>query len=682
MAEGQDRLNLLVVDDDPGIVGELESTLGDAPLNFKFADTPNAISRTLEENTIDLAVAHVHSGSQALLESLVRALRGQSPPPPILALADPEPDSAAAAAQYSVEGLARVDDPRNTARIIRDRAMAILTGREQSEALRQVSDIQDRYNLLLESSREAIAYLHEGLHIYANPSYLEQFGYNSFEELEGFSILDLLPDAHDGTDLKKLLRSLSKGELPEAPIDVQAERADGSRFRARADFSPARYEGERCTQIMIREQVELSDNAELQEELEKLRSRDMVTGLKNRQAFIKHVQDRIASAQDDDDAHVAVFMLTLDDYAGLQGKLGAAASDPIVKQLAQWLAEVFDDTEASARFSDHVLAICMPTGDRDEAVALATRLVEHFSGRILEIGDKSPSVTISVGLTIGSGKMFSGEELLSQAQTALNEAERTGGNCYVRYRPRTDATDGNEMAQWSERLRHALNNREFRLVELPITSMEDDEFRITEVEPRLRVEGSDEVILPSTFRAAAVQTGLAVDLDRDLVERVASGETATGENAQILIGLSLPSLTDEAFCDWLQEQIESGRLTGNRLIVGIQEPEIRESLREVQRFATRFGARGVRLALMGVELETRVDNLLKNLGFDFMKLEGGLGSALSKNDAGRAALETLAGEAKEHKVAVISPPVENTSDLATLWQFGITLVQDDFVRDE
>ena len=39
--------------------------------------------------------------------------------------------------------------------------------------------------------------------------------------------------------------------------------------------------------------------------------------------------------------------------------------------------------------------------------------------------------------------------------------------------------------------------------------MEDDEFLITEFETRLRVDGSDEIIMPSTFRPAAAASGLA-----------------------------------------------------------------------------------------------------------------------------------------------------------------------------
>ena len=209
--------------------------------------------------------------------------------------------------------------------------------------------------------------------------------------------------------------------------------------------------------------------------------------------------------------------------------------------------------------------------------------------------------------------------------------------------------------------------------------MEDDEFQIRECECRLRIEGSDEVILPSTYRPAAVKAGLATDVDRHLIERlIADG---LDEESHLLIPLSLPSLTEDGFVDWLQERIEDETLPAQRLIVGVHVAEIQESLREVQRFATRFSARGVRFALLGVTLDAKVDLLLKNLTFDFLKIEGNLSAALGRDDVAKAALESLAREAKSHAIEVIAPKVENTADLAALWQYGITLVQDDFVRD-
>ena len=681
MTEEVDPLNILAVDEDPASVREIEALLDDPRLRFHFADTSNAFSRILEAEPVDLAVVHVHAGSDALLDPLSRQLRSSEPPIALIAMVSPDAEAALAAAHSGVNGCVRIDDQRSVARILEERIALIRENRSQRAALRQSSDIHERYNLLLESSREAIAYLHEGLHIYANPSYLEMFGYSSFDELEGFSILDLLSAGEATTDVKQLLKSLSRGDLPDEALELKAHRAEGEEFIASVEFSPARYDGEACTQIMIREKIEGGDSAELQQELEKLRSHDILTGLLNRQAFIRQLQDELASPPEN--RHMAVVLASLDDHSKLQEKIGAAATDLLIRHTAEVFGEAIEDSMLPARLSDHVLAARIWFDERSEAESLATRIIETFSGRVLEIRDKSPTVTASVGLAVGGSQLFSADELLAQSESALREAQRTGGNSYVRYRPSTDTADTGDAAQWTERLRHALNNEEFRLVRLPITSMEDDDFLISEFETRLRVEGSDEIIMPSIFRPAAARAGLATELDRDLIQNLIQwiGNHPEEEGA-MLVPLGGQSLVDDDFFSELQGLVDDETIDGRKLIVGFQEPEVRERVRELQRLISRLGARGVRFALLDVTPEDKIDLVLKNISVNFLKLGGDVSAALRNNEAARLALESLAEVAAGHEIQIIAPQVENTTDLAALWQFGITLVQDDFVREE
>jgi len=706
MTEEIDPLNVLAVDDEPGTVREIEALLEDARLRFHFADTSNAFSRILDAEPIDLALIHIHSGSEPLLDPLARQLRSSDPPIALIAMVSPGPESALAAAHFGVNGCVRIDDSRGLARVIGERVALLRINRGQHQALRQSSDIQERYNLLLESSREAIAYLHEGLHVYANPSYIELFGYSEFEKMEGFSILDLLSSDKTGPDLKQLLKSLSRGVLPESALELKAHRADGEDFRASAEFAPARYEGEACTQIMIREIQQAGDNAELQEEIEKLRSHDYLTGLLNRQAFIKQLQDELKRPPENQ--HMAVLLASLDDHASLQEKIGTAATDLLIRETAEIFREAVSEELLPSRLSDHVLAARLWFENRTEVESLATGIIEAYSGRILEIRDKSPTVTASVGLAVGGSQLFTADELLGQSESALREAQRTGGNSYVRYRPSSaGAADTGDIEQWTERLRHALNNEEFRLVQVPITSMEDDEFLMVEFESRLRVDNSDEIIMPATFRPAAEASGLASELDRDLIgnlvrwlgsqpgggsgDRVGTHPPHQGPAAglqggekfdhEMLVPLSGQSLSADDFIVELQQLVDDGTIDGRKLILGFPEPEVRERLRELQRVISRLGARGVRFALLDVTPEAKVDLVLKNVDVDYLKLGGDVSAALRNDERARSALETLTAAAAEHDIQIIAPQVENTTDLAALWQFGITLVQDDFVRD-
>ena len=51
---------------------------------------------------------------------------------------------------------------------------------------------EQRARALMESSRDAIAYIHDGMHVLANDAYLTLFGYNAFEEVEGMPMIDMV----------------------------------------------------------------------------------------------------------------------------------------------------------------------------------------------------------------------------------------------------------------------------------------------------------------------------------------------------------------------------------------------------------------------------------------------------------------------------------------------------------
>ena len=90
----------------------------------------------------------------------------------------------------------------------RDAIASDQTERFKHIVARELSDLHDRraYRLnekllretekrardLIDSSRDAIAYVHDGMHIYANKSYLKMFGYDELEDIEGMPILDMV----------------------------------------------------------------------------------------------------------------------------------------------------------------------------------------------------------------------------------------------------------------------------------------------------------------------------------------------------------------------------------------------------------------------------------------------------------------------------------------------------------
>jgi multidomain signaling protein FimX len=682
MASPVSEVKILVVTDDPSAPRELMQMLGDdSGARTLFADTSNAVSRTFETEGVDMVMIQIDANDLNLLESVSRLAREQERPVPVLAVirAD-DARSALAAAAAGVEGCVLTTNTRGIKRLAMFLVESVRSRTDARTALRRLEEIEDRYTLLLDSSSEAIAYIHEGLHIYANRAYLELFEYDSFEDLEGLSMLDLLSPSDEVPDLKKVLKALSRDDIPEDEMLLTAHRQDGTDFKATIHFSPARYGGEYCAQMLVREQISQADPA-LAEELKKLKTSDMLTGLLNRAAFLDQLRKEIESRPDT--TGLAVLLCSLDKYDDLQSRVGLGATDALIREAAELFKAASGEFMAMARISDHSFGVLVDHDSREQSEALAASIVDHCSGRIIDIRDTSLTISASVGLAVAGSEVPDPVSLVAQADSALNEALHAGGSAYVRYRPRVSADADEDDAAWEERLRHALDNDEFRMVTSSITSMDDDAFVINEVETRLRAEGSDEVLMPSVYLPAAARVGMAVRLDQDMIRRLANSlAERTGNDQHWLVPLCLDTISEQAAVHQLANMLKQKEIDPDHLIWGFREPEVREKLRRVQGFIETFKPLGASFALCDVGPDSQVEPLLRHLEIDYLRLAPEMIQNLSGNDSLRQQLSELVRDADEHQVRVIAPKVEHTGDLATLWQFGITLVQGDFVREE
>src|SRR5690625_4283662 len=268
-------------------------------------------------------------------------------------------------------------------------------------------------------------------------------------------------------------------------------------------------------------------------------------------AFIELVGQKLSAKQEDE--HLAILAIALDNREEMLDKVGIGASDELVRETAELLRDVIGDEHELARLRDHTFVMSVSADSRADIDKLAGSITENTSGRIIDVRDNSLTISVGVGLAITGSEPPEPATLAEQAESALVEALRAGGGSFVRYRPRVSFDDDENLAAWEERLRHALDQDEFSLVVLPVTSMEDDSFLINEIETRLRPEDSDEVILPSAYMGAAARAGLATRLDEDMLDRLEKlVAESSGQNAIWLAPLSLQTIGE-------QQSVQIGR---------------------------------------------------------------------------------------------------------------------------
>ena len=283
MAIERKTIRLLILEDSQNEAERLVSLFRNAghATRVHRLTSSDDLAETLQQ-TWDLLIC-APSSEQLEPSEAISAIRRQAKDLPVLQLVEGnDSESITEALLFGAQdALPQGEDERLV--LVAKRELANLEERRARRAAEvALREAEKRCQLLLESSVDAITYVHDGMHIYANRAYLELFKYDDGDELEGMPMIDLIAGA-DQAAFNDFLKNYQSAE-GHAELACQGVRADGSSFPAQMSFSPATYDGEPCIQVVIRAKT---SNAELEEKLREISSQDLVTGLFNRTHFLE-----------------------------------------------------------------------------------------------------------------------------------------------------------------------------------------------------------------------------------------------------------------------------------------------------------------------------------------------------------------------------------------------------------
>lgn len=542
----------------------------------------------------------------------------------------------------------------------------------------RVRETERRCDALIDSSRDPIAYIHEGMHIRANAAYLEMFGYDSFEDVEGISLLDMVAPQHVES-FKALLKSLSKGEPPPPRHEIEARDVSGTAFPASMEFATAQYEGEPCLQVVFRRREEL--DADLVLELEELRNRDQVTGLLNRPTFLRAIEDAVDDAAQSDRQY-GFLMLEPDHHQQLLADIGLDHADDLLAAAAERLQTLIRDDATIARYAGHTLAILLRGHDYHATSATAERIRAGFADHVFDVGERSSVITVSIGGVQVGEKIANVAQVLARATTSLESASGTGGNrCEVFDPSAVDRVEEERIQAWVTRLRGALDNDGFVLHYQPVINLQGDNAAVYDV--LLRLDGGDgELIAPGTFLQIAEDNDMLGEIDRHVVARAIAAigqRLRAGHPTTLLVKVSQASLDGDAFADFVGQQLEQHQVPGEYLVLQLPEAKVFTHLKATQAFAARLARFDGRFALeqFGAGLDSF--QLLSHLQPHLLKLDRSFTDDLPSNSENQARIGEIARRAREVGIRTIAEFVQDAASMSILFGADIDYVQGNFL---
>ncbi|MDN5802331.1 MAG: EAL domain-containing protein [Psychrobacter sp.] len=676
----QSTLNLLVIDDDQLYAERLVYLLGSYYVNVHlgFLDDKEELLKLLRQSWDVLVFGSAYDLS---FTDVVGIIQEQDIDLPVICLLNEE-----MAAASNDEGLPDIISGTMVKSLKVEQEMAVvmsiclqhdnLRSRRELKTLRYVlSEAEQRANVLIKNSKSAVAYIDQGIHIFANDPYLQLFGFESMNDAIGVPIIDLIAGGDNVKGFKQFLRRFDKGSRQEVEFEFESVRTDGSTFEAKLQLAAATLDGDPVTQVII--QQNSSNSADVAKRLAAAERKDSLTGIDNRYGF--EAQMATIQQQARQGALTAgLLYIQLDNVGKIRSSLGLPGIDAAVKQVAYTLDELVSDGHVS-RFSDTAFTILVEDKTTAELEQLAKHIGSRISDMLIEVDKRTTNTTVSIGIVKIEKNTTELNIVLERAMDSINQImveTSNRGDSYHLYDPSEHAnSDDHALA---ESLVDAIANNRFELTFQPIYDISNDRSDFFEVYLRLPLADADNTVLtPDQFMAVAKTHKLLEKIDRWVLINACkkvSDVRKTHPEARLLVQLTSASLIDKNLPNVASQLIKAVGGAAGALTLQFNEKDISDYLTvaksqfsALSQINCQIGINNFGSSAKSIEIAGYVQPNMARLARSYVQ---DVDSADNLDTVKSLILHT-----NEVNVDVLMPYIEDAATMSVAWSVGARYLQ-------
>ena len=648
-------------------------------MRTKWVSNFDELARAIKQEEPDLIVSYT-KGAGAGLAKVVELRDEHAPLVPVIAISnDADESSVAKAIQNGARDLVSLEETERLIAVVTREFGVLRQARALQAAREQLQEYEKRFEGIVSETADALAYVQEGIHVDANPAYLELFGYEDKEALEGMPVMDLFaPDSQK--ILKTLIRNTLKGKTQDETTELKGRHQDGSEFDLTLEMRSLEMDGEPAVELAIRSEASDVDTEGIIQELER---RDSLTGLFNRAYFGEVLTQRFGARQDDGQGR-ALLYIRPDKFDVIKDKIGTVASDDILKKLAAIVREHADESDFCARFSDNIITVLSERGNISIIEQWADELRNKIASEVFEAGGQSTALTCSIGVGEMKESVDTPDTLLSHAEQAATQASKAGGNKVVRYEPpETDEEGQLSDHAWVKRIKAGVEKDLFQVVSQPIADLAGGDSSLFDILVQLRDENGKQHEA-SDFMEAAERNRLMVLIDRWVVEnalKVLEDRHQRGEKHAFFIRIHHQTLGDAKLLEWIERRVQKTSIPKQHIVFEISEASVDKRLKEAKSFSATMRKHGCGIAIEHFGIGHNPTQTLQHLEMDYLKIDASFMDGLESDEDKQAQVEGFVKTAQSRKIATVAEGVEDAHTMASLFQVGIAYIQGNYVQE-
>ena len=417
--------------------------------------------------------------------------------------------------------------------------------------------------------------------------------------------------------------------------------------------------------------VQLQDTSEMhraQELLTHMALYDPLTGLANRTLVIDRVQKALDRSRRSGHK-VAVLQCDVDHFKVINDSAGHELGDTVLIEIGRRVSRALRGGDTAGRLGgDEFIVVCDEVTDEREAVVVAERL-QHSVSTPLQVGDRTLTPTVSVGIAVSSSPDADPLALLRDADIATYRAKDRGRN-------RWDLVDGALRERAMERLEieHALRAGitagELELHFQPIVDVSTREVVGREALVRWNHPNRGQ-LAPMLFLPVAEESGLIVEVGAWVLAEAARAAAAAPHSVgYVAINVSPNQVTRPGLADAVEKALDEAGLPAQRLVIELTESVMLSAAPSARREIEYLDGLGVRIVVDDFGTGFSALSYLRDLPISGIKVDRSFTAGLGTDPQCERIVEALTGLAHGLDVDVIVEGVETEHQREMLASMG------------
>ncbi|WP_156648819.1 bifunctional diguanylate cyclase/phosphodiesterase [Massilia sp. Leaf139] len=416
---------------------------------------------------------------------------------------------------------------------------------------------------------------------------------------------------------------------------------------------------------------------EMQARVDHLAWHDFLTGLPNRFAIHKHLDESFSHALTYHQ-QIPVLCLDLDKFKLINDTLGHGSGDKLLVSVAERLRACFRLIDLVGRQGgDEFIVVMAPGSSADDAILASARIIQALAKPYL-IGGEEVRIGCSVGIAVYPQHGSTAELVLHHADVALQNIKANGRNGWCVFTEELHARTL-ERRLMEDGLLASLTDGSLSLFYQPKIRLADGKAAGCEALLRWQhpVWGW---VAPTRFIPCAEASGLIGPLGRwvfDETLRQAQSWTNAGiEFGSIAINISAEELRHPDFVAYIRNGLATSGLAPERLQIELTESVLMQNVDHAGKYLNQLKELGVSLALDDFGTGYSSLSYLADFPIDVLKIDR---SFIHRIDAAgtrqQALLHAILTLAKSLSLVVVAEGIETVEEENFLLQSGCQVGQ-------